>query len=120
MSCCCRQQETIVDVTKDYSGFVSKLGALEFGDWVKLMRCPECGQLWKVDEWDKYQTLYALKVPSNEGWKKIDSTPLIKERMVRNRGGLESSKCMWDQCSLNAVKGSAYCVNHLYDTGARA
>jgi hypothetical protein len=74
-----------------------------------------------VDEWDKYQTLYAIKVPSKDNWEKFDGTFLIKERMIQNRGGLEVDvKCIWENCGLNAVLGSTYCVDHLYDTGARS
>src|SRR2546426_7991411 len=104
MRCSCSQQEALVDITNSHSEFTGNLNVIEFGNWVKLMQCPDCGQLWRVEEWDKYQTLYALKVASNVGWEKIDSTRLIKERMVRNRGGLENSKCMWEKCSLNGVK----------------
>ncbi|MDX2425669.1 MAG: hypothetical protein QNK15_05380 [Cycloclasticus sp.] len=84
------------------------------------MRCPECGQYYKVDEWDKYQTCYAVKIPSQDNWESFDSESLIKDQMTVNRGGLTNDSCMWSGCNLKQVKGSAYCVNHLYSTGARA
>jgi hypothetical protein len=120
MKCICIQRNPLVEITDSYQGFTETLNTIELGNWVKLMQCSECLQYWKVDEWDKYQALYAVKIQSKDRWGKYDATLLIKERMIQNRGGLESVKCMWENCSLNAVRGSAYCVDHLYDTGARS
>ena len=72
MRCGCNQQDTLVDITDGYPGFADKFNTVEFGNWVKLMQCPECRQLWKVDEWDKYQTLYALKVSRGDGWERTN------------------------------------------------
>lgn len=120
MKCSCAQQDALVDITDGYPRFAERFDLVATGNWVKLMRCPTCGQLWKVDEWDKYQTLYALKIAHQEFWESADATSLVKDRMVQNRGGLSDDKCMWQHCKLKAVRGSAYCVNHLYDTGARS
>ena len=117
--CNCNEQPALVDITNNHSAFQSPLKEIVVGNWVKLMECPECNQLWKVDEWDKYQTLYAVKVPEKEGWGNFDSVSLIKEKMISNRGGLTETKCMWAGCNKMQVKGSAYCINHLYETGAR-
>lgn len=119
MACSCKKEQSLVDVTNDYRRFVERLDLLEVGDWVKLMRCPMCGQLWRVDEWDKYQTSYAAKISSQADWREVDLTRQVKELMVQNRGGLESFKCI-KNCEKSAVKGSVYCVDHLYETGARA
>ncbi|TLM72397.1 metal-binding protein [Microbulbifer harenosus] len=118
--CLCKLQPKLVDISNSHTEFKSKLDQLEVGDWAFLMRCQECCQLWKVDEWDKYQQSYAVKIPDKENWKKFDSTALIKEKIMENRGGLTSVPCQWSGCSFKQVKGSAYCVNHLWSTGARA
>ena len=120
MSCSCAHYETLVDITNNHTEFVNNFDFIEYGDWVKLMRCQSCGQLWKVDEWDKYQALYAQKISELETWKAVDSATLVKERMIKNRGGLDANRCLWKECSLKAVKGNAYCVNHLYETGTRS
>jgi hypothetical protein len=109
----------LVDITNNHSAFQNTLNEVALGNWVKLMECPKCGQLWKVDEWDKYQVLYAVKVPAKEDWENFDSESLIKEKMVVNRGGLTESKCIWVGCKKIQVKGSAYCIDHLYKTGVR-
>lgn len=118
-SCNCKRSDALVDVTDDYQQFVGALENVEFGDWVKLMRCPACGQYWKVDEWDKYQTLYAFKLPDAGNWKSVDVSPLIKERIVKSRGGLQNSMCMRAGCKNRAVVGSAYCADHLFEIGWR-
>ena len=117
--CNYNEQSTLVEITKNHSAFQSALNKIAAGSWVKLMECPDCAQLWKVDEWDKLQTLYAVKISEKENWERFDSIPLIKEKMVLNRGGLIETECMWAGCNNMQIKGSAYCVNHLYETGAR-
>ncbi len=118
--CNCKEQPTLIDISNYHSEFKSKLSQLEVGNWVLLMQCPDCNQLYKVDEWDKYQTCYAVKIPSSVDWESFDSESIIKEQMVQNRGGLTNEPCMWSGCDINQVKGSAFCVNHLYSGGTRA
>ncbi|MFC6634296.1 metal-binding protein [Microbulbifer taiwanensis] len=118
--CHCKLQPNLVDISNSHTEFKSKLDQLEVGDWVFLMQCPDCSQLWKVDEWDKYQQSYAVKITDKESWKKFDCTALIKEKIIENRGGLTCALCQWSDCNSKQVKGSAYCVNHLWSMGARA
>jgi hypothetical protein len=120
MQCSCHVQEDFVEIGHDYQTFVAGLECLEISNWVKLMQCPACGQYWRADEWDKYQTLYALKLDSPSNWQEVDVEPLIKERMLQNHGGLDATTCLAKDCKLHALNGRAYCVNHFYDTGARA
>lgn len=86
---------------------------------MNLMRCPKCNQLWQVSEWEKYQILYATKVTDEANWD-TESEQLIKCKMIQNRGGIDVSKCLWEACTSNAVKGSYYCIDHLYNTGTRS
>jgi hypothetical protein len=118
--CNCNEQATLIDISNNHAEFKSKLNQLEVGNWVLLMQCPDCNQLYKVDEWDKYQRCYAVKISSSESWEQFDSEALIKEQMIKNRGGLTNYQCMWAGCNIKQVKGSAYCVNHLYSGGTHA
>lgn len=118
--CNCQEQSNLVEITNNHPEFKSKLTKLETGNWVLLMICPDCKQLWKVDEWDKYQTCYAVKIPLRDNWEAFDNEPLIKEIMIKSHGGLTESKCLSAGCNLNQLNGSAYCVNHLYAGGTRA
>lgn len=118
--CKCIDKPVLVDISNEHSAFKRPLEKLEVGNWVLLMKCLDCNQLWKIDEWDKYQVSYAVKIPSKENWEGFDSEVLIKQAMIENRGGLTYQRCMQSGCNINQVKGSAYCVNHLYVGGTRA
>lgn len=120
MQCSCGVRDDLVEISNDHAEFVAGMNCLATGDWVKLLVCLECAQLWRTDEWDKYQPMYALKLNSAEGWESVDIASAIKERMVRNHGGLDTSTCLAKDCTRLALKGRAYCVDHFYQTGARA
>ena len=118
--CSCEEQPTLVDISNAHSDFTGKLKEIAVGNWVMLMQCPDCNQLWKVDAWDKLQSLYAVKIANDSEWENFDSEALIKERIIENRGGLTPLECMRSGCNQKQVKGSAFCINHLYETGTRA
>ncbi|MDX9677568.1 hypothetical protein ACIOVC_01665 [Pseudomonas neuropathica] len=120
MQCTCNGQDNLVDISQRYTAFVAGMRCLATGDWIKLLQCAGCGQLWRADEWDKYQTLYARKLDSPEGWESAEMETLIKLRMVENHGGLDTSACLAKDCQQPVLKGRAYCVDHFYETGARA
>ncbi|TEW47648.1 metal-binding protein [Psychromonas algicola] len=114
--CDCNEQENVIDITNNHKAFQNGLIALDFGNWEKLMECSECGQLWKVSEFEKYQTLYAVKVPDLNDWEDVGDA-LIKEKIVQDRGGITEQECMFSGCEHKQVKDSAYCIDHLYETG---
>ncbi|MGF6569119.1 hypothetical protein ABH945_001195 [Paraburkholderia sp. GAS333] len=118
MKCDCHDQPAIrrIDgvVPKLFPGF----RLVDTAHWRALVRCPMCGQLWAVDEWDKYQIQFAVKVEDAKGWNASDEA-LRKEYLVQSRGENATAKCMWNGCEKNQLNGSAYCVDHLYATGAR-
>jgi len=120
MQCSCDDSSALVDISQTYTEFVAGMLILETGDWVKLLRCSGCGQLWRTDEYDKYQTLYAYKLATREGWKSTDMKPLIKERILESHGCLDTSQCLAKDCKQPGLKGRAYCIDHFYETGARA
>ncbi|MFQ5684849.1 MAG: metal-binding protein [Candidatus Binatia bacterium] len=119
MTCHCKQLPEILDVEEAPKSFEKGLEKIEVEGWVRLMQCSRCGQYWRVDQWDKYQTQFAIKLVRPDKWKEFDSVPLEKEFLVKARGGLTDEKCMWASCNQRRVKGVAYCVDHLYATGAR-
>ncbi|MBG21926.1 MAG: metal-binding protein [Idiomarinaceae bacterium] len=118
--CQCKESPELVDLSKEGKELVAEFSELDVGNWVYLMKCPTCGQLWRVDEWDKYQPQYAVKLPTSENWQAFEAIPLIKKKMVENRGGISEQLCMWRNCNEKQVNGSAFCVDHLYETGARS
>jgi hypothetical protein len=92
---------------------------VDAGFWRALLRCPVCGQLWVADEWEKYQIQLAVKIADAESWSVLDEAQ-CKEYLAQSRGENAAARCMWNGCDKSQLNGSAYCVDHLYATGARA
>ena len=86
---------------------------------MNLFACPVCNQLWAIDEWDKYTIQTAAKIEEKEDWENNDRIDLKKELLISERGGLTDDSCVWADCSGRTVKGVAYCIEHLWKTGAR-
>jgi hypothetical protein len=99
-------------------GFGSSFVEEQVEDWVKLERCAVCGQLWSVDEWDKYQDQVAAKISNRETWE-AESEAARKRLLLKSRGGVSAQRCAWGSYSGQAVNGVAFCLDHLYQTGAR-
>jgi hypothetical protein len=118
MSCPCSKLPSLVKVDADQK-LMMRLAELATGNWVRLCRCRRCGQLWRVDEWDKYQIQFAVKIADSSGWQEFDSEPLRKQFLVESRGGVTEESCNWAGCEKHRLKGVAYCVDHLYATGTR-
>ena len=91
---------------------------VDVGDWVALEECEQCGTLWAIDEWDKYSHQVASRVTNREGWKAA-SEAQRKALLLSSRGGVAEEPCAWVDCETNRVQDVAYCVDHLYSTGAR-
>jgi hypothetical protein len=90
------------------------------GNFVFLHRCSSCGHKWRIDAWDKYQVQFVVRVPEGTDWQTFDATELQKRFLVDSRGGLKDARCHWLGCTHQQVEGDVvYCVEHLYQTGAR-
>jgi len=82
--------------------------------WANLMQCKQCGQLWIVDEWDKYAHLAAFKVASRPEEHEIaDLLYHAHERLaVQDAGGYANEECAWICCANKALKGMKVCYRH--------
>jgi len=99
-------------------GFEAHTTCRATGDWVRLHACQICGQRWLLDEWDKYQDQFVARIPPDSAWATFDATPLRKRFLIQSRGGLANTVCAWVDCDGRTVRKTAYCVDHLYETGA--
>jgi hypothetical protein len=117
--CKCKDFGALVETSNSYNAFTEDLELISYGNWIKLMKCSICSQLWVVEEWDKYQAVHAVKISSDLNWESFDYSQQIKEKMIENRGGLGTNRCVHAGCSNMQVKASAYCIHHLYETGER-
>ena len=90
------------------------------GNWKTLRRCPACDRLFSIDVWDKYQDQVVLQIKDRASWEQeADSDDRRKELLLRSRGGADDGGCGWVGCQSARVRGVAYCLDHLWKSGAR-
>lgn len=119
MKCKCYSLSEVFYIDQGPNGFEKNLKQLDVENWMRLYQCPECGQLWAIDEWDKYSWQVVSKVTEIEGWADDQREKERKNLLLTERGGTTEEKCVWAGCNARAVKGVAYCLEHLWNTGAR-
>ncbi len=88
-------------------------------EWMNIFKNKETGQLWAIDIYDKYQPQIAVKIDSLEQLKNINFKDIRKNLLFKSRGGCDESTCIMKGCNKKRVKGVVYCIDHLYETGAR-
>lgn len=90
-------------------------------NWHELLQCTVCGCYWRIDAADKYQDRFAWKIGTfREDWATVEFPEKEKALLLQRRGGDTVEKCMWLGCEKRKVKGVAFCIDHLYATGALA
>lgn len=119
MKCPCHNLPDVFFLSDAPKAFEKKLIKKEMGNWMWLGLCPRCSSLWKIDEWDKGHHQVVFRVADQIQWKKEDTTLLRKQLLLKSRGGLNDEECRWAGCHQKQVKGVYYCLDHLWDTGAR-
>jgi hypothetical protein len=117
-SCHCASLPDIYYVEEWPAAATDKRTQIQAEGWEALVICDICGTLWAVDVWDKYQNQVAVRVKDRENWKGASESQR-KELLLLARGGIGDAKCMWANCGQPQVKNVAYCIDHLWATGAR-
>lgn len=117
-TCSCGESSAEIRVDGTVKQLYPNFEMIKASDWRALLKCPVCGQLWSVDEWDKYQVQLAVKLPDANTWK-LDDTDRRKAFLLRSRGGYDAGTCFRAGCEAKSIKGSAYCVDHSYAVGMR-
>jgi hypothetical protein len=92
---------------------------LKAEEWVRLFKCSACGQHWQLDEWDRYQTVCAIKIEDATGWRTFSDRSVRIGFLVDSRGGLSEGPCAMARCGGQALKSLAYCPEHAYELGLR-
>jgi hypothetical protein len=89
-------------------------------EWQELFRCEICGIHWRVEIEDRFQQRYAWKVGEfRDDWAGVQFIEEQKALLLQRRGGETTRGCAWIKCERMRVRGVAYCIDHLFDTGAR-
>lgn len=121
MSCKCSKYPSYLYREDLPESVISKFEVKETSmkTWKSLYECRICSQLWVIDVWEKYNPGIALKINCSNCWESIDFTPLEKDLLLKSRGGTTNEKCIMINCVNYRVKNVVYCLEHLYQDGAR-
>ncbi len=92
--------------------YFSQMGSIdEINDgWRKVLSCPECSQVWLVDEYDKVQSLFALKIDSPDDLSESKFLDIHKRFLIKEHGGETRETCLMAHCENRAVKDFAFCA----------
>jgi hypothetical protein len=102
------------------AGWLERLSEEAAGNWKTLRQCGSCGRRFAVDAWDKYQHQVVVRVKDRAGWEaEADAVDKRKILLLQSRGGTQGGECVWVGCARPRVRGVAYCLDHLWDSGAR-
>jgi hypothetical protein len=89
-------------------------------DWVRLVRCPSCGQHWQVDEMEIPGELQlAAKVNDPANWEGSNDETIRMAFLIQSRGGLGAQKCAWTGCPNRSLRDLAYCAPCAFQRGLR-
>lgn len=119
MKCKCSNLPDAFYINEAPWRFEKSLHKEDTQNWMHLYSCPKCGTLWTIDEWDKYQDQVVARVKDRANWATDQAIAARKRLLLESRGGTTDETCMWAGCHGKKVKGVAYCLEHLWDTGAR-
>jgi hypothetical protein len=120
MKCLCPTLPDAFYVEDGPKGFIEALAEKDYSseNWKRLYECPTCPTMWVVDEWDKYGHQVASRLRERGRWDE-ESEEERKSLLLKSRGGITTEECAWMGCAKKKVRGVAYCIDHLYATGAR-
>jgi hypothetical protein len=100
----------------------ARLQALELVErhgWYSLYQRRSDGSYWRLDQEDKYQGSYIVRISIPETWRTFDATHLEKQLLLAQRGGLAAERCLVAGCASTAIRKSAFCLDHTYERGVR-
>lgn len=82
-------------------------------DWYLLYRNKKDNSFWRLDEWDKYQEQFFVRLDSTENWTSYDDKELRMDLLKTSRGTTDK-KCNWKDCDRNALTNMVICEFHAY------
>jgi len=98
--------------TDNYFKKMKEVGTSNNG-WKKVLYCEQCGQNWLVDEYDKVQYLFAIKIDDPENLSENDYLELHKDFLLKAHNGESSQVCQMAGCNTKAVNDFAFCAECL-------
>jgi hypothetical protein len=119
MTCDCQSLDDTFYMDEAPRGFQTNLEQRDTANWMRLFSCIFCQSLWAIDEWDKYQEQVVFRVRHSDSWFDVGAAERRKSLLLRSRGGEVSAECICACCQKPRIRGVVYCLDHLYENGAR-
>ena len=99
--------------------FVAEVELIASNDRYELYRRKSDSTYWRLDSQETFQQRFLIQLDQPETWTSFDSSPQEKQLLLERRGGTSSEQCRWQDCGAAVLVGSAFCVDHAYEMGAR-
>ncbi|WP_026954368.1 hypothetical protein [Algoriphagus vanfongensis] len=99
--------QTILDRIK------SEFELIDRKDWYRLYRNKKDNSYWRLDEWDKYQEQFFVRLNSFENWSTYDDKELRMGLLKQHRGTTDQI-CTWNDCDRKTLTDMALCEFHAY------
>ena len=80
---------------------------IDTAPWYELYKSREDGSLWRLDEADKYQEQFLVRVDLSTDWSTYDASPLQIALLERTRG-LGGERCFMKDCDRPALNKLVY------------
>jgi hypothetical protein len=121
MNCECNLLPHIFNIERQANQLKDRLEIINVKNenWIKLGKCRVCNQYWQLDEWDKYQTICAIKIDDPNGWQSYDDKQDRIRLLIDSRSGISDEGCIKAGCENKALKSLVYCPQHAYEIGLR-
>jgi len=91
----------------------SEFELIDRKEWYRLYRNKKDNSYWRLDEWDKYQEQFFVRLESAENWTAYDDKELRMKLLKQNRGTTDIN-CIWKDCHRKALTDMAICEFHAY------
>ncbi len=96
----------------NYFSKMELVGNVDDG-WRAVLKCQQCSQYWLVDEYDKCQSLFAIKIDDPEAIESMNFIDIHERFLLKAHAGESTECCKMAGCENKAVKGLAFCAHCL-------
>ncbi|SHJ45161.1 hypothetical protein SAMN02745181_2100 [Rubritalea squalenifaciens DSM 18772] len=118
MSCHCTDLPETLYLQQAPHGWHHRLLQKTCGQHASLFQCADCEQYWAIDFPRREEPQVVTRISDPDQWQPAGDASR-KQLLTHSRGGTTETPCIWAGCGAPTVHQTIYCIDHLYETGAR-
>jgi hypothetical protein len=99
--------------------FMADLERVDGNARFELYRRISDGTHWRLDGRETGNQRFLVFLEEPRDWASFDASSLEKLLLLEHRGVATGESCRWRDCGAATLVGSAFCVDHAYEMGAR-